>query len=84
MGLDCFKVDGSISELIRRGANLLLIDAIGRTDRYYTSAYLRELEAYSPFRIAFLNKQRNDFLRRHGSLVKLMETVMLFQSYRDI
>jgi hypothetical protein len=83
MRLDCFEVEESLRELIRRGANLLLIDTIGRTDRYYSVAYLRELEAHSPFRFSFINKQRNDFFRRHGSLVKLMETVMLFQSYQD-
>ena len=78
MQLDCFDIDESIRELIRRGADLLLIDTIGRTDRYYTPSYLRELEAYSPFRFSFLNQQRNDFFKRHGSPGKLMETFMLF------
>jgi hypothetical protein len=81
--LDCFDVAEQVRELIRHGSNLLLIDTIGRSDRYYTAAYLRELEAHSPFRFSLLNQQRNDFFRRHGSLVKLMETIMLFQSYRD-
>jgi hypothetical protein len=74
-GLDCFDVDESLRALIRRGADLLLIDTIGRTDPYYTAAYLRELEAHSPFRFSFLSEQRDDFFKRHGSLVKLMETV---------
>ena len=77
--LDCFNVEASVRELIRRGADLLLINTIGRMNRYYTAAYLRDLEAYSPFRFSFLNEQRNNFFRRHGSLVKLMETVMPFQ-----
>jgi hypothetical protein len=81
LGLDCFDVEESLQEVIRRGADLILIDTISRTDRYYTGAYLRELEAHSPFGFSFLNKQRNDFFRRHGSLMKLMETVMLFQNY---
>src|SRR5258706_12525288 len=80
MGLDCFEVEDSVCELIRRGADLLLMDTISRTDRYYTGTYLRELEAHSPFNFLFLNKQRNDFFRRHGSLMELMVTVMLFQS----
>jgi hypothetical protein len=80
-GLDCFEVEESMRELIRRGADLLLIDTISRTDRYYTAAYLRELEAHSPFGFSFLNGQRNDFFRRHGSLMKWMETLLLFQSY---
>jgi hypothetical protein len=83
MQLDIFEVEESVRELIRRGADLLLIDTIARTDRYYTPAYLRELEAHSPFRFSFLKEQREDFFRRHGSLVKLMETVMLFQGHRD-
>ena len=80
MDLDIFEVEESVRELIRRGADLLLIDTIGRTDSYYTPSYLSGLEAHSPFRFSFLNKQRKDFFRRHGSLVKLMETVLLFQS----
>lgn len=81
--LDCFEVEESVRELIRRGANLLLIDTIGYTDRFYSAAYLRELEGHSPFRFSVLNQQRNDFIRRHGSFVKLMEKVMLFQSHPD-
>jgi hypothetical protein len=81
MGLDCFEVEGSMRELIRRGADLLLIDTISRTDRYYTETYLHELETHSPFNFSFMHKQRNDFFRRHGSLMKLMEAMMLFPSY---
>jgi hypothetical protein len=79
MGLDCFEVDESLREVIRHGADLLLIDTIGRTDRYYTPTYLRQLEAHSPFRFSFLNKKRQRFFQRHGSLVKMMETAMLLQ-----
>lgn len=78
LGLECFEVEESIRELIRRGADLLLIDAIGRMDRSYTGAYVSAVEAHSPFRFSFLKEQRNRFLRRYGSLGKLMETVMLF------
>jgi len=81
MRMDCFEVEEPIQELIRRGDDLLLIDTIGRMDRYYTPSYLRELEAHSPFRFSFLNEQRKDFINRHGSLGKLLETVMLL--HRD-
>lgn len=77
MGLDCFKVDERVRELIRNGADLFLIDAIARTDRFYTASYLRALEAHSPFRFSFLNEQRREFFRWHGSPVKLMETALL-------
>jgi hypothetical protein len=80
-GLDCFDVEESVFDVIRRGADLLLIDTIGRADRSYTGAYLRELEAHSPFRFLFVKGQRADFAngRRHRSLVKLMEHILLFR-----
>ena len=83
MGLDCFEVEESVREMIRWGANLLLVDTIGRTDRFYSAAYMRELEASSPFRFSVLNQRRNGFIRRHGSLVKVMEKLMLFQAYPE-
>ena len=79
--MDCFNVSESIRELIWHGADLFLVDAISRTDRYYTPSYLRDLEAHSPFRFSFLKEQRNDFFRRHRSLGKLMDMLMLFPSY---
>ena len=75
MGLDCFEVDEPVRQLICRGADLLLIDAISRTDRYYTPSFLSELEIFSPFRFSFLKEQRKGFIRRHGPLGKMMETV---------
>jgi hypothetical protein len=78
MGLACFEVEQPVRELIRRGAEQLLIDAIGRMDRSYSGAYVSALEAHSPFRFSFLKAQRNRFLRRFGSQRKLMETVILF------
>ena len=82
MDLDCFEVHESVRGLIRRGADLLLMDAIGRMDGYYTATYLRELEAYSPFRFSFLKEQRSNLAngRRHGSLVKRIEMLMLLQA----
>ena len=78
LGLDCFEVDELVRALIRKGADLLLIDAIVRTDRYYTPAYLRELEACFPYRFSFLKEQRHAFTRRHGPMGKWMETFMLY------
>lgn len=80
-GLDCFEAGESVLELIRHGADLFLIDAIARTDRYYTPSYLRALEAHSPFRFSFLKEQRTGFFRRHGSLGKIIEMAMLLPSY---
>lgn len=81
MGLDCFDVDESVRRLIRRGADLLLIDAIGRTEAYYSASYLREIETYSPFRFSFLREQRDGFIRRHGPLGRLVERFMLYGKF---
>jgi hypothetical protein len=80
LGLDCFDVPEPVRALIRQGADLLLIDAIGRTERYYTPSYLRELEAHAPFRFSFLKEQRHDFFKWHASLEKWMETWILFSN----
>jgi hypothetical protein len=77
-GLDRLEIEEPVRALIGRGADLLLIDAIARTDSYYTPAYLHELEACFPYRFSFLKEQRHAFTRRHGPLGKLMETVMLY------
>jgi hypothetical protein len=81
MALDCFEVDETVRGLIRRGANLLLIDAIGRTDNYYSPSYLRELEAHFPFRFSFLKEKRKEFMRRHGSLGKLVELFLPYGKF---
>ena len=72
--LDCFEIAEPVKDLIGRGATSILIDTASRAERFYTPAYLRELETHSPFRFSFLNKQRKDFARRNGSVVKLIET----------
>jgi hypothetical protein len=73
--LDCFKLAEPVKDLIRRGATSILIDTASRAEGFYTPAYLRELEMHSPFRFSFLNKQRKDFVRRNGSVIKLIETL---------
>lgn len=78
LGLDCFEIHPSVRALIGRGADLLLIDAIARRARNYTPAYLRELEAHSPFRFSFLHERRKRFSGRHGSLGNLLDMVVTF------
>jgi hypothetical protein len=69
-----FDIAEPIKALIWRGARSILIDTASRVEQYYTPAYLRELETHSPFRFSFLSKQRKDFSRRNGSIIRLIET----------
>lgn len=75
-GMDCFEVDENVRNFIQRAADLFLIDAIGRMDRYFTSAYLREIEAHSPFRFPFLKEQRSKLSKKTNSLVKWVEAAL--------
>ena len=72
--LDNFEAGRPLKQLIWRGTRSIFVDTASRVPQFYSSAYLQTLEAHSPFRFAFLNKQRKDFARRNGSLVKLIET----------
>ena len=73
--LDCFNIAEPVKDLIRSGATSILIETASLAERFYTPAYLRELETHSPFRFSFLNKQRKAFARRNGSVVKLIEAL---------
>jgi hypothetical protein len=73
--LDCFGIGEPVKDLIRSGATSILIETASRAERFYTPAYLRELETHSPFRFSFLNKQRKAFAHRNGSVVKLIEAL---------
>jgi hypothetical protein len=75
--LECFGTADPVKEMIQRGAVLLLIDAVRRAGRFHSQPFLGELEAHSPFRFSFLARHRKDFIRRHGSLARLMETQLL-------
>jgi hypothetical protein len=72
--LDSLRIAEPVKGWIQSGATSILIETASRAERFYTPAYLRELETHSPFRFSFLNKQRKDFARRNGSVVKLIET----------
>lgn len=73
--LDCFDAPGlePLKELMRRSATMLLVDAAGRSGRFHTGRYLRELESHSPFRFSFLRKTRRKLARQRDSLMRLVE-----------
>jgi hypothetical protein len=74
-GLDGFGAadSGPLKELIKSVLIQGFILSAGRAGRLYSRAYLRELEAHSPFRFSFTNQQRRKLLRRRASLTRLFE-----------
>ncbi len=76
--LDQVGSDGSttLKELIRRSSRSFLIRCASEAGELYTREYLSRLEAYSPFRFSFLNRQRERFARRQGLFARLFEAFL--------
>ncbi len=51
----------------------LIFASAGQAGRYYTPAYLRQIEAYMPFRFAALKKQRRKLARQQGLSEKIFQ-----------
>jgi hypothetical protein len=71
-GPDC----RALKELIKRSSRSMLIRAAGEAPDLYTAGYLAELETHSPFRFAFLDRQRRQLAKRHGLLIQLFEVFL--------
>ncbi len=65
-----------LEELIRMSCSLLLIWSAGESGKLYTSRYLADLEAHSPFRFAHLAEKRKKLARWTGPLARLFESFL--------
>jgi hypothetical protein len=72
--MDCFDAPGieDFRSLLRRAIDLLLVDAAGRHYRFYTRPYLKQIEAYLPYRFSFMRRLRKRLARRQLSLATLI------------
>jgi len=66
----------AIKDLIRRSFAGLLVAAAGAAPGYFSRAYLRALEAYSPFRFSFMRRHRKKFLARQGMFRRLISATL--------
>jgi hypothetical protein len=66
----------SLKEMMRMSCLLLLIWSAAESAELYTSSYLAELEAHSPFRFASLAQNRNKLARWSGPLARLFESFL--------
>jgi hypothetical protein len=73
--VDGFEGPGleTIKPLMKRATDLLLVEAAGRAEQFYTRRYLRDLEAHFPFRFSVLRKHRRRLTRQRASLERLAE-----------
>jgi hypothetical protein len=75
--LDRFGVPDAepLRELIRSSLVRGVLTTAGRFPKLYTRRYLKSLEAHSPFRFSFNNKQRRKLLRRRAAFSRLFESL---------
>ena len=62
----------AIKELIRTSFFMLLTGAVGEARKFYSAAYVQELERHSPFSFEFLRRRRRRFTRHRGILERLV------------
>ncbi len=66
----------ALEDLIRKSSSSLLIRAAGEAGDLHTAGYLSSLEGHSPFRFAFLERQRREMAQRGASLTRLFEAFL--------
>ncbi|MGA2586927.1 MAG: hypothetical protein ABSF88_07900 [Candidatus Aminicenantales bacterium] len=73
--LDAFGAPGPgpLKELLRSVTMQTPIISAGRSGRFYGRSYLGSLEAHSPFRFSFSNKQRRKLFRRRSAFMRLFD-----------
>lgn len=74
-GLGHFAVPGSepLQELMRSAPLRALASSAAQARRFYTRPFLRALEAHSPFRFSFSDRQKRKLVRRQALLERLFE-----------
>ena len=65
-----------LADLMRVATFHLILDAAGSTPRFYSAAYIKALEAHSPFRFRELARQRRRLDRERTSAFALLATAM--------
>jgi hypothetical protein len=65
-----------LADLMRVATFHLILDAAGSTPRLYSGAYIKALEAHSPFRFRELARQRRRLERKQTSAFALLATAM--------
>ncbi len=62
-----------LQELIRSSLVQGVVSTAGRAAKRHSRRYLKEIEAYSPFRFSFTERERRKLTRRKAALMRLFE-----------
>lgn len=73
-GLENFTAAESLplKQMSMKGIDLLLMDAVLRTEKYYSKAYLNKLEEHFPFRFGYLKRVRKTIRQKGISAERLI------------
>ncbi len=73
-GLESFKNPQAapLKKMSMKGIDLLLMDAVLRTEKYYSKPYLRQLEVSFPFRFEYLKRVRKTIRKKGISAERLI------------
>jgi hypothetical protein len=66
----------ALKDLLRRSSISLVVRAAGALREHYSDAWIAEIEAYSPFRFAFLSSRKEKLARHKGRLAGLFEAFL--------
>jgi hypothetical protein len=66
-----------LRELVRSSLSQGVVSTAGRFGRLYSRSYLKALEAHSPFRFSFNNRQRRKLQRRRAAFARLFESLSM-------
>jgi hypothetical protein len=70
--------------LIRENCKLLILQAVARNDRFYSSVYANSLEVYSPFRFAFLKEHEQTLGAEIGKIIATLRRQCRISSALDL
>ncbi len=76
-GLDRFTTPEAapLKQMSIKGIDLLLMDAVLRTEKYYSKTYLNKLEEHFPFRFGYLKRVRKTIRKKGISAERLLGLV---------
>ncbi len=66
----------ALRELLKSSSRSLLVRSAGNAGRFYSPAYLRQLERHSPFRFDFLEQRQERVAQRTRALAVLFEALL--------
>jgi hypothetical protein len=69
-----------LKQMSMKGIDLLLIDAVLRTEKYYSSSFLADLEGYFPFRFDYLKRVRREIRKKKITTERLLGLLTTPQS----